>query len=164
MCVLDVLASPYNMCPFHYRRLVSLCYPSRNCCYAKCSHLVVKHNHGFFPLPSLSTSLQRRSSLGLWCSSCLVQVFSALGLQSPPPMHPEVYSTESSTYCLHGPTQCCFTWQGATASVSVSQPSVSVCVLWMGLAFAWLYPGCYTQNKRHPDLHTLDAWVTPSYA
>lgn len=32
--------------------------PSRNCCYVKCSHLVVKHSCGFFPLPlCLSTSL-----------------------------------------------------------------------------------------------------------
>ena len=59
--------------------------PSRNCCYAKCSHLVVKRRRGLSPLPSLSLHFSTEgSSLGLWCSSCLVQVLSASSLQSLP--------------------------------------------------------------------------------
>lgn len=36
-----------------------------------------------------------------------------------------------------------------------------VCVRWMGLAFAWLYPSCSTLNKRRPPLHTLGICSTP---
>lgn len=58
--------------------------PSRNCCYVRCSHLVVKHSHGSPSLPPPLLPLHWGSSLGLWCSSCLVQVFSASSHQSLP--------------------------------------------------------------------------------
>lgn len=137
--------------------------PSRNCCYAKCSHLVVKHSCGFPPSLSVSPPLHRGSSLGLWCNSCLVRVFSASSLQSLPHAHRgllgriiHILST------LH--TQYCFRWQGQPASQSISQPSLSVCVHWMGLAFAWLYPSCSTLNERPPHIHTLDICFARSHA
>lgn len=45
------------MCSRNIQFLLTLYSPfynalsSRNCCYVKCSHLVVKHSCGFFPLP-----------------------------------------------------------------------------------------------------------------
>lgn len=112
--------------------------------------------------PSLLVSLQR-NLFGALASSCLVQVFSVSSFQSLPPRHPEVYSVESSTYCLHCLTQYCFRWQGQHASQSISKPSVSVCEYWMGLAFAWLYPSCSTLNERPLHLHTLGICFTQYY-
>ncbi len=77
-CIHTLCAPVTTVCLFH------CVLPSRNCCYAKCSHLVVKHSCGFSPSLSVSPPLHRGTSLGLWCSSCLVQVFSASSLQSLP--------------------------------------------------------------------------------
>lgn len=65
--------------------LLTTVLPSRNCCYANCSQFVVKHSRGFPPLPPPPfLHLHRGSSLGLWCSSCLVHIFSASSLKSLP--------------------------------------------------------------------------------
>lgn len=87
-----------------------------------------------------------------------------LQVSNPSPMHPEVCSAESSTYCLHCPTQYFIKWQDQPASLSDSQPSLSVCLYWMGLAFARLSLSCSTLNETAPHLHTLSICFAHSYA
>lgn len=136
VCTLALYIFPFLWlfkCLLPYGFMLAFLYfllPFRNCCYVECSHLVVKHSR----VSPSSPPLQRGSSLGLSCSSCLVQVFLASNLQSLPfvlkgllgrIIH-TVYISPHNTVsdgraCLH---------------LSIPQPSVSACVYWIGLASA----------------------------
>lgn len=142
-----MLTSPYTMCPSNYCvtfQELLLCELQSICCQAQ--------SRGFSPPPPF-LRLHRGSSLGLWCSSCLVHIFSASSLKSLP-LPPRglldgnihILSTLPHTILFH-----------MAGPASHSQ----VCVRWMGLAFAWLYPSCSTLNKRRPPLHTLGICSTP---
>lgn len=97
--------------------LLTTVLPSRNCCYANCSQFVVKHSRGFAPPPFLH--LHRGSSLGLWCSSCLVHIFSASSLKSLP------LRTQRSAWWNHPHTVYIAPHNTVShGRASVSQPSV----------------------------------------
>lgn len=104
-----------------------------------------------FPPPSLSLHLSTEgSSLGLWCSSCLVQVFSASSLQSLPHAPRGLFgriihilSTLPHTilFQMAGPA-CLFE--------RLSAKCERMCVL-NGISLCMALPSCSTLNERPPS-------------
>jgi len=124
-CVHSVLASSYNMCPSNYSKPVLLCVTFQELLLCEVQSLSCQAQPWVFPLPfylSTEEALWGFGVAAVWFRSFQHQA------ANPSPMHSEVCLVEASTYCLHCPTQYCFTWQGQPSSLSVSQPSVSVCV------------------------------------
>lgn len=153
----------YTICASNYSMPVSLCVTFQELLLCEVQSLSCQAQPWVFPPPFLFHLSTEEALWGFGVAAVWFRSFQHQA-SNPSPMHPEVYSVESSTYSLHCPTQYCFRWQGQPASLSVSQPSVSICVYWIGLACAWLYTSCFTLNERHPHLHTLGICFTPSYA
>lgn len=111
ICVHSVLTSPCTMCPSNY------CVTFQELLLCKLQSICCQAQSWVCPPPFLH--LHRGSSLGLWCSSCLVHIFSASSLKSLP------LRTQRSAWWNHPHTVYIAPHNTVShGRASVSQPSV----------------------------------------